>query len=213
MSGGECCGGTGACKTETERGARLHEGLLVRYLRGVENFDPRLFDLTDGQTDTAFLPEAGAGRWPVRVLMGHLADAELVYTHRIRRTIAEDNPVLNLWDEGAFVDGGIYGPELRSPVAGFVAAIHTMRRWTAELLMSLTAEQWERKAMHPESGEMTVRRMVELITSHLEHHNDFLRRKIDKMLGAREEAPAGSCGSGCCCCKTEATDEPAAANG
>jgi hypothetical protein len=193
----ECCGGTGACNTATAREPRLNEGLIVRYLRGVENFDPRVFDLTDEQTDTAFLPEAGVGRWPVRVLMGHLADAEMVYTYRMRRTIAEDAPVLALWDEMAFVDGGLYGPELRPPVAGFVAAIHTMRRWTAELLMSLTPEQWERKAMHPERGEMTVRDMVEVAVSHLEHHNAFLQKKLDKMLGERPAKEA--CGPGCGC--------------
>ena len=200
MAGGECCGGTGACGTTAEREPRLHEELIVRYLRGVENFDPRLFDLTDAQTDTAFLADAGVGRWPVRVLMGHLADAELVLTYRIRRTIAEDRPVLALWDEEAFVDGGLYGPELRPPVAGFVAAIHTMRRWTAELLMSLSEEQWERKAMHPDLGELSVRQLVEMVTKHLEHHNEFLQKKIDKMLGAAEKAGGGS-GSGCCCCK------------
>ncbi|MBZ0172057.1 MAG: DinB family protein, partial [Phycisphaerales bacterium] len=176
MSHGECCGGTGACRTKTDREPRLHEDLIVRYLRGVENFDPRVFDLTDEQTDEAFPRDAGAGLWPVRVLMGHLADAELVYTHRIRRTIAEDSPVLALWDEMAFVDGGLYGAELRPPVAGFVAAIHTMRRWTAELLISLTPEQWDRRAMHPERGEITVLQMVETAAKHLEHHNQYLQR-------------------------------------
>lgn len=200
----ECCGGTGACRSETTHETRPHEALIVRYLRGVENFDPRVFDLTDEQTDAVYDGEAGAGSWPVRVLMGHLADAELVYTFRIRRAIAEDSPVVNTWDEQAFIDGGLYGAELRPPVAGFVAAIHTMRRWTAELLMSLTSEQWERKAMHPELGEVTVRSMVDMVTEHLEHHNAFLQQKLDQTLGPREEAPSGGCGSGCCCCKEEA---------
>ena len=111
MGHGHCCGGGGAGTTQGS--PRLHEALLVRYLRGVGNFDERVYDLTDEQADTAFLPDAGVGRWPVRVLLGHLADAELVYTYRVRRTIAEDAPVLALWDENAFVDGGIYGPELR----------------------------------------------------------------------------------------------------
>ena len=201
MSSEHCCGGTGACgshKAQTQSGkeTRPHENLIVRYLRGVENFDPRIFELNDEQTDAAF-DEGDAGRWPVRVLMGHLADAELVLTHRIRRTIAEDQPVLSLWDEGAFVDGGLYGSELRPPVAGFVAAIHTMRRWTAELLMSLSPEQWERKAMHPELGEVSVLKMVEMVTGHLEHHNRFLQAKLDALLGEREAAEA--CGPGCCC--------------
>ena len=29
------------------------------------------------------------GRWPIRVLLGHLADAELVFVHRMRRAVGE----------------------------------------------------------------------------------------------------------------------------
>lgn len=200
MAQGECCGGNGQCGTETAREPRLHEELLVRYLRGVENFDPRVFDLTDEQTDRTFGEDEGVGLWSVRKLLGHLADAELVFTHRIRRIIAEDGPVLALWDHEAFLDSSIYGPELRSPAAGFVAAIHTMRRWTAELLMSLTPEQWERTAMHPEQGEVRVLKLVEYAAWHVENHAKFLKMKLDLMLGECEEvAAAGGCGSGCGC--------------
>lgn len=206
MAQGECCGGSGRCKTDAAREPRLHEELLVRYLRGVENFDPRVFDLTDEQTDRVFTADENAGQWSVRTLLGHLADAEMVFTHRIRRIIAEDGPVLSLWDQDAFIDGGIYGPELRSPVAGFVAAIHTMRRWTAELLLALTPEQWERTAMHPEQGEIGMLKLVEYATGHVENHAKFLRQKLDVMLGEREETePAGGgCGSGCGCASKQA---------
>ncbi|VAX38756.1 hypothetical protein MNBD_PLANCTO03-1901 [hydrothermal vent metagenome] len=61
---------------------------------------------------------------------------------------------------------------------------------------------------------MTVRQLVELTTRHLEHHNEFLQKKLDTMLGVREEAKAGGCGAGCCCVKSsEETDEAAGANG
>ena len=63
--------------------------LLARYGTGVENFDRRVFELSDDQLDMAFLPDAGVGRWPVRVLLGHLADAELMQTARIRRAIVQ----------------------------------------------------------------------------------------------------------------------------
>src|SRR5690606_14258592 len=78
--------------------------LLERYAAGIENFDRRVVKLTDEQLDQAWLPEAGVGRWPARVLLGHLADAELVFVHRLRRAVAEENPVLSVWEENAFVD-------------------------------------------------------------------------------------------------------------
>ncbi len=112
-----------------EQIARLDDlALIHRYRRGLENFDRRMFELTDEQMDMAFLPEAGIGRWPVRVLVGHLADAEIAFIHRMRQAVAESNPVFAPWDEDAFIDAGLYAGG-QHPVAGFVAVIHTTRRW------------------------------------------------------------------------------------
>lgn len=178
-----------------------HGGLIARYRRGVENFDRRVFELSDDQLDLAFLPDAGVGRWPARVLLGHLADAELLYVHRMRRTIGEDHPVLAVWDENAAIDAGMYhGPA--HPIGAFVAVIHTMRRWTSEWLATLSDEQFARIAMHPQRGEMSVRKMLQDLTWHLEHHTKFLNAKIERMLGpAQAEKPGGGCGAGCGCHK------------
>jgi uncharacterized damage-inducible protein DinB len=173
-------------------------GLILRYRKGLEMVDARVFELSDEQLDMAFLPDAGVGNWPVRVLIGHLADAELAYTHRMRRAVAEENPVVNAWDENAFVDAGLYAGG-QHPIAGFIAVIHTTRRWTAEWLSTLTSEQLQRRVMHETKGEMTVRRMLAMTTWHLEHHVRFLNSKICKFLGPAPEG--GSCGAGCGCGK------------
>jgi hypothetical protein len=200
----------------TDKYAALHAGdpiyeeisrldaleLAARYGRGVENFDRRIFELSDDQLDLAFLPEAGVGRWPVRVLLGHLADAELLYVHRMRRTVGEDGPVLALWDENAAIDAGLYTGG-RYPIGAFVAVIHTLRRWTAEWLATLTQEQWARRALHPERGEMTVRLMAVYATWHLEHHARYLDLKVTRFLGpgacAEDRPKSGGCGPGCGC--------------
>src|SRR5690349_5193302 len=91
-----------------EFAAMSGEDLIARYRRGLESFDPRIFELSDEQMDAAFLPDAGVGLWPVRVLVGHVADAELSFAHRMRRAVAEDSPVLAAWDENAFIDSGLY---------------------------------------------------------------------------------------------------------
>ena len=170
-------------------------GLLSRYARGVENFDRRIFELGDDQLDMAFLPDAGIGRWPIRVLLGHLADAELMQTARIRRALAEDAPLFSLWDENAFIDAGLYrGPiegaprsSLTSPppIGGFVAVIHTLRKWMGETLAALEPEAWSRRALHPIRGERTVRTIVEFTIWHLEHHAWFLNAKVERLLGPR----------------------------
>ncbi len=189
--------------------------LISRFRRGIEAFDRRIFDLTEAQIDMAFLPDAEVGRWPVRVLLGHLADADLAAVHRMRRAVAEDHPVFAEWDENAFVDGNLYGnnheghaddaegdhARVMSALGGPMATIHTLRQWTGQWLMTLSEEQLDRAGMHPTKGPQTVRRIVAMYAWHLEHHAGFLTRKLDRMLGPADQtpAPAGSCGSGCGC--------------
>lgn len=187
--------------------------LIARYRVGIDNFDRRLFQLTAEQMDMAFLPDADVGRWPVRVLVGHVADADLAQAHRMRRAVGEDNPVLSLWDEDAFIDNDVYGmkqdlshlpPEVRSDrvkksVGGAIAFLHTTRQWMGQWLASLSETQWQRKAMHPQRGPQTVKDMVAVMTWHLEHHAIYLNAKVEKMLGPDAGEPSGGCGSGCGC--------------
>lgn len=201
--------------------AAMPAGELVRRYRfSVGAFDHRLFDLSDEQLDQAWLEEVGVGRWPVRTLLGHLADAEVVFTHRLRRAVAEPGSVLSEWDELAFVDAGIY--EARSadhnpgvdvpntvapPVGAFVGAIYTQRQWVGEWLGNLTDRAWDRRVLHPQRGELSVRDLAVVNTWHLEHHAWFLNAKIEKFLGPRPEPEAcethagkpGGCGAGCAC--------------
>jgi len=105
--------------------------LCSRMHIGLQHFDPRVVELDHTQVSQAWLEDAGVGTWPIRILIGHLADAELVLAHRLRKIIAEDKPELSLWDEHAFIDGGIYGctegSKLLPPMGGDLAMIHTTR--------------------------------------------------------------------------------------
>lgn len=195
--------------------------LLARTKRGVENFDRRVFWLTESQLNTAFLPDAGVGRWPARVLLGHLADAELANLHRLRRIVGEDQPLLSEWDENSFIDANVYGHRVEdnggrpaASIGGYVALIHTVRQFMAEWLGTLAPEAWTRVAMHPSRGELSLKDIVVYNAWHLEHHARFLRAKIDRMLGPDQgesaagrpatagAKAAGSCGSGCGCAGT-----------
>lgn len=158
--------------------------LVKRYAIGVEHFDKRVLSLDDESLDTAFRPEAGVGRWPVRVLVGHLADAELSFVQRMRRIAAEDHPLLEAWDENAFIDSGMYGtPQTgpRHPVAAYIAAVHTLRKWTGEWLTTLPEAAFARIGMHSVRGEQTLRTVLEYDTWHLEHHAWYLNLKVHKL--------------------------------
>lgn len=210
-----CCTGRPVLSVEQIM-AQPRAELLQFHRRGVENFDKRVFWCTPTQLDSGFLADAGVGTWPIRVLLGHLADAELVNIHRMRRAVAEDNPLVALWDENAFVDRNLYGlpgvgeaseyPDRGPhPVAGFIAVIHLLRQWGTDWLLSLDESALDRRLMHPDRGPITVRDVVAYNAWHLEHHAAFLRRKLDRLgvippgAGIAPEPSGGSCGAGCGC--------------
>jgi len=157
---------------------------VERYRSGVLLLNKSLLSMDDEALDTFFRPEAdggGVGRWSCRALVGHLADAEIVFAHRLRRAAAEENPIMPGWDADAMIDAGLYADEprnIRMPVAGFVAVIHTTRKWMSEWLDTLPDAAWQRRLLHETRGEFTLRTMLDLATWHLEHHVWFLDRKL-----------------------------------
>ena len=169
-----------------EVGALSMVELIARYRLGVENFDRRVFELTDAQLDTPFRPESGVGLWPARVLLGHLADAEVPSVYRMRRVVAEERPVLEAWDEQAFIDAGMYGGVeggAKSPIGGFIATIHTLRQWSGEWLVTLADAAWSRSGLHTQAGEQSLRDLVDKAVWHLEHHAWYLNQKVALFLG------------------------------
>lgn len=193
--------------------AMAPEALVMRFRDGVETLDPRAFELDDDHLDRAFLADAGVGKWPVRVVLGHLAESEVVQTHRIRRTLVEDRPVAATWDESAFVDSGIYGGgtepvfgggAIRPPIGAFVASVYTLRQWTASTLLIVPREAWERQTLHPEFGPLSVHEIVAFDTWHFEHHARFVNAKLERMLGPRPQPQPcddGGCGKPGCACR------------
>lgn len=168
-----------------------NQALINRLRVGVERFDRRVFNLSDDQLDMAFLPDAGVGTWPIRVLLGHLADAELAFIQRLRRVVAEQAPILQAWDENAFIDSNLmYGtPETgpKFPPGAFVATIHTLRQWTSGWLQTLPPDAFTRIGLHSERGEETFRTILEYDVFHLDHHAWYLNRKVFRMLGTAGE--------------------------
>jgi len=216
-SGGTAGGNDPAAASVTSPCFELFEGLAAheligRYRSGVERIDPRVLDLPDEALDRPFAADSGVGTWSSRALVIHLMDVELLNTMRLRRTIVEDSPVLEPWDEHAFLDSrlSVASPDaLLMPAGACLAVLHTLRQTNATVLVQLSDADWNRRAMTPLQGETTFRAMMNYLTWHLEHHAAFLRGKLDALLGPAprpEPIQAGGCGAGCACVGKADTD-------
>lgn len=174
--------------------------LVDHYRAGTSRLDMRVVELTDADLDRAFDPPAG--RWSCRTLLTHLMDTEMLFTMRLRRMLAEDNPVFEPWDEHAFLNSRFCRPgadSLLMPAGALLASVYTTRQTTATWLVQLSPDDWDRRALTPVNGEATTRAIVAYACWHLEHHASYLGAKLDTLLGPAPDRPAGGCGAGCGC--------------
>jgi hypothetical protein len=137
--------------------------LLERYRRGAEVLAMVLTGVFGDEEDFARAP----GKWSVRQIVAHLADAELVGAHRFRQVIAEDNPTLIAFDQDKWTANLDYAR--RKPKQ----SLETFRRIRAEnyeLLKDLPESAFDRTGNHTENGPMTLRRLLEGYAGHAESH-------------------------------------------
>ncbi len=136
--------------------------LLERYRRGPELLAMVLTGVFGEEEDFA-LP----GKWTIRQVVAHLADAEVVGAHRFRQVIAEDLPTIIAYDQDAWASKLDYAQ--RKPKQ----SLETFRRMRAEnyeLLRSLPPAAFERAGNHSENGRMTLGELLEGYAQHAESH-------------------------------------------
>lgn len=111
------------------------------------------------------------GKWSAREILCHMADCEIVFAFRLRQTLAEDDHVLQPFDQDRWA-AQYHGFDARSALAVFAA----VRNWNLRLIAALPAEALRRKVTHPERGEMTFQVVIETMAGHDLNHLAQIQR-------------------------------------
>lgn len=144
--------------------------LVRRFLDGAEALHPVIDGLTEQQLDSHPVP----GTWSLRELVIHVMDSDLIATHRMKRIVAEELPLLISYDETAFAKK-LYGPHLSARLACDLFRLNRMQM--AEILDKLPEEAFAREGVHNQRGKVTLREMVGMYVHHVDHHNKFATEK------------------------------------
>jgi len=130
-----------------------------------------LAGLTDDQLDTTYR------NWTVRQIVGHLADAHMHMTLRVRYALAEDHPTVTGFEEGDWVR--LPGWETEPVALPRDVFAETQTRLT-HLLSQLTDEQFGRTFHHGKyRKDYVLKNYVQAIAWHGRHHVaqiEWLRR-------------------------------------
>jgi len=141
--------------------------LVERYRTGHQAVVDALSGISDEELDRRDDDE-----WSARMVVHHLADAEATAFVRLRRLIAEDQPVIHGYDEAEFARRLHYD----RPIEPSLAVLAAVRASSLQMLESLTGAEWERAGTHSESGSYSVDDWLRIYAGHAHDHAEQIRK-------------------------------------
>ena len=111
------------------------------------------------------------GKWTIKEVVGHLSDAERVFSYRAMRIGRGDQTPLPGFEQDDYVKNGNFSEQ---SLADLVAEYGAVRASTLALLRSFNAEAWTRRGIASNSP-ITVRALAFIIAGHELHHREILK--------------------------------------
>jgi hypothetical protein len=105
----------------------------------------------------------GPGKWSVRQVIQHLADAELVGGFRYRMVLAHDGPTLPGYDQDAWAERLHYD---QADSAAALGDFVVLRGANLRVLQQATPGELERVMVHSERGNESLRFMIRIYAGH-----------------------------------------------
>lgn len=130
------------------------------------DFPARLEALVAQLPDDQLDRRAGDDEWTVRQIVHHVADAHCNTVARLKLPLTEANPTLKTYDQ----DGWANLPDSTLPLQPSLLILRGIHERLAALLESLTEEQWQRPAVHPAWGAVTVESVAQTYADHCDEH-------------------------------------------
>ena len=119
--------------------------------------------LSEEQLDTPYRD----GGWTVRQVVHHVVDSHLNSYVRFKLALTEDNPTIKTYDEAVWAEL----PDAKDgPVEGSLAILDALHARWVSMLRGMTPDQFSRTLHHPEIGDITVDKLLEIYAWHCPHH-------------------------------------------
>ena len=146
---------------------------LLRRLEATRDETLALFALGDVDLARTYAP----GKWPVRFILLHLADAETVFFDRIRRVLSEPRQVLWVFDQDAWAKGLDYS---RLPLDVSRRVYESVRDAIVYYAGLYYEEKGHLEFVHSVTGVRTLKDELDKVASHNQHHLDQIRAALSR---------------------------------
>lgn len=113
------------------------------------------------------------GKWSIREVIGHITDAERIFTYRALRFARADETPLAAFEENAYIANGSFDDRT---LASLIDELEAVRRATVLFFASLNSAEWMR--VGTASGkQMSVRGLAWVTAGHELHHVGILKTR------------------------------------
>ncbi|MEO8637080.1 MAG: DinB family protein [Gemmatimonadales bacterium] len=146
--------------------------LIATYASGPERLERALASVPD----VALQWRPGAARWSVHEIIVHCADSEANAHMRLRYLVAENDPLIQGYDQDHWATELDYHAH---PLPPALATVRAVRANTVPLLQRLTEPQWQRVGRHTEHPTYGVERWLETYAEHLDVHVRQIGRNVE----------------------------------
>lgn len=144
--------------------------LIEEYAAGVDLLQESVAGMTPEQLRATPIP----GTWSTQQVVCHIVDFEPIYADRIKRVIAENEPLILSGDPDLFAAGLSYSER---DVAVELTLARAVRTQLATILRSHPESIAQRVGRHNEDGLLSLETLLRRITGHIPHHIKFIREK------------------------------------
>ncbi|MGD0443039.1 MAG: DinB family protein [Edaphobacter sp.] len=135
----------------------------------------RIRTLTAGLDEAQINARPNPRKWSIREVTTHLADCEVVFSYRLRQTLAptasQPHHIIQPFDQDAWAER--YAAYHFEPA---LALFQSARNWNLLLLRTLSDQDHHRLTTHPERGTMTFWTIVETMGGHDINHLQQIER-------------------------------------
>ena len=129
-----------------------------------------------GQSDAVLIRRPDAKNWAAKEIVCHLRDTEEIFSARMEQIVAmEVDPKLILTNPDRWAEERQY---LVNDVSAALAAFRQRRVETLDLFGKLVPAQWDKGAIHPSMGRITIDGILAVIAWHDDNHMDQLARAL-----------------------------------
>ena len=144
--------------------------LIEQYVDGPKQLRQAIAGLSREQALSRPIP----GKWSTLEVVAHLADFDPILADRMKRVIAEENPMLVGADENKFAAALAY---TERDLDEEMTIIEATRSQFARILRKLPESALQRVGTHTERGPRTLEQLLTTSIGHIPHHVKFIHEK------------------------------------